>query len=123
MIRDAFKQFIILECDSAQEFQDKLNLAMREHASKHPEVEFNKNKGHSAYISWREEVTIPENARDEYELKGEKYHCCDCPFFVLSQDRRVKYTTCGCDVHSTYYERPACEEFYEKLKRGEIVLD
>ena len=122
MKRETFRQFIILECDSAQEFQEKLNLAMREHATKHPEVEFNKNKGHSAYISWTEEVTIVESIADEFAMKGIRYVCGECPFFELSKDKRVKYTTCGCDVKNTYYERPACESLYEKIKRGEIVL-
>ena len=64
-------------------------------------------------------AAIPETLEEKYELRGEKWHCEDCPYYEKSTDKRVKYTHCQVGDKRAYAKCPACERFYEVLERGE----
>lgn len=70
------------------------------------------------------EVTkeIPENLKDEYELRGEKHHCIECPFYDRPTDGRRKYTHCKLRECLSCGADNCCEEFYDLLASGQIKL-
>ena len=71
----------------------------------------------------RYEVTkaIPETTKDEYELKGMKFHCIECPFYQRPTDGRVRYTHCGFSNSLCRADDYACDQFYEFLDSGTIT--
>lgn len=116
-------QSLIIQGNTAEDFQEKLNKALEEVAMKgyKHELTFNMNAGFCAYIVYDVTYTKAESLADEYELRGETFRCYECPMFRPSADRRVKYTTCGRGVHKCSANDNACEWFYEAMERGEIV--
>lgn len=119
------KQSLIITGSTAGEFQEKLNTALADLAAKgyRHELQFNMSMGLCAYILYEESMEIPESVADEYELKGETYRCYECPMFRPSDDRRVKYTTCGKGKRHISHCSPCCDWFYEELERGAISLN
>lgn len=109
---------------SPEVFDAKLNSLMEEVALKNPSSErfFDASIGHCAYVKWTETIIEPENARDEYSLKGIEYVCGECPFFVLQKDRRIKYSVCN-KGEKVWYEHSACVELYELIKKGDVEID
>ena len=64
---------------------------------------------------------IPETLREEYELRGEKFYCKDCPFMEKPTDGRKRSGGCKYDIQPNAADyTPACEEFYHKHAAGEI---
>lgn len=112
-----------IEERSAKVFDEKLNNLVEEIALCEPDVRrlFEPSIGYIAFVEWKELIIEPEDARDEYKLKGIEYCCGECPFFKLSEDRRVKKAICE-QGEKTYYDRPACAELYERIKKGEVVI-
>ena len=119
------KQSLIVTGNTAEDFQSKLNSALDEVAAKgyQHDLQFNMSYGLCAYIVYEKTTAVAENIVDEYELKGEAYKCYECPMFRPSNDRRVKYTTCGRGERHISHCTPCCEWFYEALERGEIDLN
>lgn len=117
------KQARIIQSATAGGFENELNAALREVAEKGAryELQFNNNAGLCAYIVYEQSVQVPETLADEYELRGEEYRCSECPLFKPSDDKRVKYTTCGHGVRRCEANHYACEYFYEQLEKGGIV--
>ena len=119
------KQSLIITGNTAEEFQSTLNSALAEIADKgyKHDIQFNMAMGLCAYILYEERYEQPENIADEYELRGETYKCYECPMFRPSEDRRVKYTTCGHGERHIYYNCPCCNWFYEQLEGGALTLN
>lgn len=119
------KQSLIITGNTAQDFQERLNSALGDLAAKgyKHELQFNMAMGLCAYILYEEHMEIAESIADEYELKGETYKCYECPMFRPSEDRRVKYTTCGNGNRHIYHNCPCCDWFYEMLEEGAIRLN
>lgn len=86
------------------------------------ELSYDIAKGFISYIVYEENILIPENAADEYELLGEQHNCIECPLFVRPTDGRQKYTECPHNHSFASKDRPCCDDFYEWLKKGEIKL-
>lgn len=118
-------QSIIITGNTAGEFQDRLNKSLDELARKgyKHELQFNMSYGLCAYIIYEERYEEAETIADEYELRGERYKCYECLMYRPSEDKRVKYTTCGKGCRHTYHEMPCCDWFYETLERGGLVLN
>lgn len=117
------KQTKIIQGATAMEFQAELNAALMDVAKmgcKH-ELIFNNNAGLCAYVVYDEWKQIPETLKDEYELKGEEFRCCECPMYKASEDKRIKYTTCKHGVRRCTANDYACDWFYKELERGGIV--
>ena len=123
MIRDEFKEYKTIQTKDPQKFDLLLKEALDPIKLKNPEVTrfYDSEIGHCAYVSWEEKICEPENAKDEFELKGISYCCGECPLFVLQKDRRVKKSICNLG-ESTWYEKSACNELYEMIKEGKIEL-
>lgn len=116
------KQTEVVTGSTAEDFQIKLNRALEEIAktSSKYELQFNMQMGFCAYIVYDVRREYPETIADEYELKGIKYSCSDCPMFRPSEDRRIKYTTCVHGTHRCAANDDACDWFYEELDKGGI---
>ncbi len=117
------KQSRIITGSTADEFQTKLNEALNEVATagyKH-EIQFNMALGFCAFIVFEETRQVPETLAEEYELRGDEYRCSECPMFVLSPDKRVKYTTCKRGCRKISANAWACDWFYKALEDGEVT--
>ncbi len=119
------KQSLIITGSTASDFQDKLNEALAEIAEKgyKHDIQFNMSYGLCAYILYEERKEVPESIADEYELKGMTFKCYECPMFRPSEDKRVKYTTCGHGVRKVGHSDPCCDWFYEQLEGGALELN
>ena len=111
-----FRQETVKEEDPVI-FDKKVNevYARAQEGGKDPVVDFIAGLGLCASIRYFVNQDIPEDAKDEFELRGEKHFCSECPYFELPKDRRVKYVRCGKD-HATTATLEACVIFYEILK-------
>ena len=123
MIDTYKKEFRIVTGSTAAEFQDALNTTMEDLAKdktvQNINFQFNLNAGHCAYVYYDKHVRIAENAEDEFELRGIRFYCCDCPFYKPIEDKRVKYTPCGKGRHRTSANDTACGEFYAAMAKLE----
>lgn len=125
MIRKTVPKFQIIENKNPKQLTEELNSILWD-VAEHDNVDvvtgFDSSIGHYAHIRWMEEVVIPESVADEFHLKGIRYVCGECPFFILQQDRRIKHTVCNKGSRTTY-DHPACECLYEMVKKGEIEIE
>lgn len=117
------KQTVIVQGNSAEDFQDRLNKALSHIAERGVkyELQFNMQLGFCAFVVYEEKIQVAETLADEYELAGEEYRCSECPMYVLSGDKRVKYTTCKHGVRRCTANDYACDWFYEALEKGEVT--
>ena len=77
------------------------------------------NNMYHIYYSYK--IQVAESAREEYELRGERYYCKDCPFFKVSEDKRRKGAGCTRNVDERAVDyTPACNLFYDLYAKGEI---
>lgn len=111
-----FKQETVREEDPVI-FDRKVNevYGRAQKGGKDPVVDFIAGLGLCASIRYFVNEQIPEDAKDEFELRGEVHYCSECPYFELPSDRRVKYVRCMKD-HVTTATLEACVIFYEILK-------
>jgi hypothetical protein len=126
MRRESYQQFAIVAADSAQLLTEQLNAKLKELRFKHPTVTF---EGLIARIQYTENESVPEGLEDEYELRGVRLTCQDCPFYEPiykangELDGRVKYGNCPYTEYGrTYRDRGACETLFSKLNNGEVRL-
>lgn len=126
MKAQSIQQFAIVQSDSAAAFEGELNARIRELSDRNPQVKFD---GLTAYISYRETVSVPETIADEFELKGAGFRCEDCPEFQAllkedgTEDKRLRYGECQyAEYGRTYKDSPACDMLYKLIKSGRIGL-
>lgn len=123
MLYERQKKIRVVEANDAAEFEAEFNAALAELTRWKPEVTMNTQRGtHCAYIMYNEETKVPEDTRDEYELKGIRFICGDCPWFRPSPDRRIKYTTCARGEYRTTYNTAACNALYKAVDSGEVEI-
>ncbi len=117
------KQTIIVQGNSAEDFQTKLNEALNQVAEggRKYDLQFNMQLGFCAFVVYEESIEIPETTADRYELNGEEYRCSECPMYRPSTDKRVKYTVCGHGCRRRSANDYACDWFYEAMERGEVL--
>ena len=122
----SIQQFAIVRSDSASAFEEELNARIMELSDKNPIVKFD---GLTAYISYTEAVKIPEDVYDEYELKGVKFRCEDCPMFepILkedgTEDKRVRYGNCEFSKYGrTMKDAEACDQLFTMIQNGRVGL-
>ena len=126
MISRSYQQFAIVAADSAQQLTDQLNDKLKELRDKSPTVTF---EGMIARIQYTESDRVPETLEDEYELKGVRLTCEDCPFFTPalkgdgSKDLRAKRGGCPFTESKTTDRRTlACEKLFQMLNDGRVKL-
>ena len=121
-----FKQYAIVAGDTTQELAEKLNAKLYELRNKSPDVTFD---GLTARIAYQESEEEPETIAEEYQLRGVRLTCYDCPYFVPtlnldgSENRRAKKGGCPFKEHRlTYKDKAACDRLFEMLNDGRISL-
>jgi len=73
-------------------------------------------------ITYMETKRVPQNIRDEYELRGEYYTCGECPYYEKPTDRRMRHGSCKL-ANRVDPDGPACLHFYRELSLGEITME
>lgn len=123
MIQTTIKKPYIIEETDAKKFNDLVDEFIESKALQKPEavVEYADGK-FIAVIYYEKEVVETETVSDEFKLKGITYVCGECPFYVLSKDKRIKYSECEKGHRRCYYDQPACEELYQLIKEGKVEL-
>lgn len=126
MKRTSFQQYAIVAEDSAQRLTETLNAKLFELRHKHPTVTF---EGLIARISYTETLEECESLSDEYQLKGVRLSCQDCPLFTPirktdgTEDKRVKWGDCpNAHMGRTYRDASACDRLYQMINSGEVRL-
>ncbi len=121
MKRTRATRYVGLEARTAAELGELLTQKSEELKEFCPEVVWNLANGNSAFLVYQEFIEIPENIRDEYELRGEAYTCGDCPFKTPITDGRSRHRwRCARRPGGTDVDCPACVNFYQKLEEGEV---
>ena len=119
------KRTTIIVATTAEEFQDKLNKALAKLDAQRTKytLEFNHSLGFCAYIVSEHQTLIPENVEDEFELIGVRHKCGECPHWVHPTKGNVKYTRCPVvgGIHGK--DSRCCEQFYQELLDGDIVIE
>lgn len=118
MIYKTLDMKICLDAETANEMNQQYEETIRSVGQFHPkgDVFFQDGKWH-AVIRYECEEKEAETRADEYKLKGIEFRCGDCPFFVLANDKRIKYSLCKKGKKVCYSER-ACEFLYEQIEKG-----
>ena len=126
MRRESYQQFAIVAADSAQSLTEQLNAKLFELKGKRPNVTF---EGFIARIEYFEEYSKCEDLIDEYDEKGVRLHCEDCPFFEPMRNkngtinRAAKKGDCPFATYGfTHRDTPACERLFQMLNDGEVRL-
>lgn len=126
MRRKSYQQFAIVAADSAQSLTEQLNAKLVELRDKDPKVTF---EGLIARIEYEEEFNKCEDLIDEYEEKGVRLNCQDCPFFkpLLNKNgtinRAAKRGDCPfAEYGFTHRDAPACERLFLMLNNGEVKI-
>lgn len=112
------KRIRTVQAKSAAEFDDMFNKISDEMTTT---AELKWDGELCVHFIYDEETRIAENVKDEFELRGETYTCCECPHFEKSDDKRVKNHGCRYSKYGAVREcEPACEIFYRELINGMI---
>ena len=126
MISRSYQQFAIVAADSAQQLTDQLNEKLKELRDKGPTVTFERM---IARISYTEREQVPESIAEEYEMRGVRLTCEDCPFFTPaiktdgSEDLRAKWGVCPfAEYKRTTRGSLACDELFQRLNDGRVKL-
>lgn len=128
MRRESYQQFAIVQGDTAQLLTDRLNAKLYELKEKRPTVTF---EGLIARISYTEDTLIKEDLCDEYEEKGVRLTCGQCPLFRPqlnmdgTPDKRAKWGGCSYSplgYGQTKKDSSACNTLFEMLNSGEVKL-
>ena len=77
----------------------------------------------TVHFIYEERIRIPENSRDELQMKGIMLKCKNCPHREVNPDGRKAGHRDFCPfafLQQTKAENPACELFCSEVLRGEI---
>ena len=120
MKRTRVQRFIGVDARSAEELAELLTEKCEELRSESPEIKWFGER-FSAVLVYTEHVEEPENAKDEFELRRETYTCGECPFNWPITDGRSRHRlACKRCKSGIDEDAPACNWFYEQLKKGEV---
>lgn len=129
MKSSVYEQFAIVKEDSAALFTARLNeqiYALREY---NPDVKFSEADPLCAYIKYVEREHTPESISEEYEEKGARFVCEQCPYFSPelkddgTPDKRCKWGNCPhAEFKRTYKTSAACDKLYELIRDGGVKL-
>ena len=124
MNRIKIPEFRTIDEKTAEEFDAALNAALKELAEHEPEIQFvDKFCARLKYFTEENERVITETVRDEFHLEGVYYHCRNCPYLEVPQDRRVKWGKCKyADSGLSHKNHEACEMFYKQVRQNTIEV-
>ena len=122
----SYQQYAIVAADSAHTLTEQLNAKLYELRDKRPTVTF---EGLVARILYEETDKFPESLAEEYEFRGVRLTCSDCPYFVPAVnrdgtiDRRAKWGGCPISEDEKVYKcSAACDELFQMINNGEVRL-
>lgn len=129
MACEKFKQYAIVRSDSAELFEEQLNVRMYELRDSMPDVVFSEN-GHylTAKIEYVKKQPVTPTERDPVK-DGIILKCIDCPYYEPTRkkdgtiDGRTRLG--GCELSEfgkTYSDSDACAVLYRMLGNGGIRL-
>ena len=120
MKEQQIKQIDIVEATDSDQLQQRMNEEMR----KHPDVTgviMPEGNACRAIIQYEITENIPEDEIDKYYLEtGKHYYCGDCPDCIWDPDRRAVTHWCQFHEDRTRLKSFACEEFYLRLRSGDV---
>lgn len=126
MVITVKRQLKVIEGASAAEFEKayqdcQANIQKCDEVKNYTEepTKGDRVMGFSMVVKWESVTKRPENIQEEYELRGEVYYCCDCPYLERVDDRRVKKLSCMLSPFTRLDSR-ACLKFYQDLAKGVI---
>ena len=122
MKRLQIQQIEIVTGETVEIYNERLNKALRDLKGENVKVEFHQTNPMFAYIRYTITEEIAEGLADEYELKGIRCTCRDCPLIQGTDDRRRHYYWCKYKSIINGTDR-ACDEFYRMLIRGDIFRE
>ena len=108
------KRYQCIKADSAEEFEQAVNNVLDEYPDAEMTIDVLVPFLCHAWIKC--ERLIPETKADEYELKGEKHYCIECPYIdrPANSNRNQKKFPCEyADYGITRTNMPCCDKFYE----------
>lgn len=109
------------EASTPEEFDSKFNEISDELIEEGVTPEKPQKDGDMYHIYYTYFDTVPESAKETYELEGHRYYCKDCPFFQLGENRKRRSAGCSREVEPNAVDyTPACEMFYTLLAKGAI---
>lgn len=115
------KVFRTVTEDDQNIFDEKCNEVLK--GMEDAQYHFNEIPGKfSVTIIGQKTITICESISEEYAERGERHYCCECKFFQLPKDKRIKYVNCGHCSGLASAQAPACDFFYEMLEDGADIF-
>lgn len=113
------RKLVGVQAQTAQGFAEAFNREVEKLGTDHYEIVWNLGQGHCCYLIVTISELVPENLKDEYEMRGDVHYCHECPYLAPQRDMRQKYTNCICGRTTTTSE--ACLKFYQEMERGTLV--
>lgn len=122
MNRIKIPKYRTIDEKTAEAFDNALNAATEELAEYEPKVTF-VDKFCARLEFYPKEKVIVESVRDEFALEGICYHCRNCPYLDIPQDRRVKYGSCKYSpTRRRSKDQEACELFYKWVSQNAVEV-
>lgn len=113
-------RYVGLDATNAAELGEMLTRESERLAEYSPDIVWNLQNGHSAFLVYTEVMRTPETLREEYELRGERYTCADCDKKIPNTDGRARCSyRCIRRPKGTDADASACNHFYLDLE-GEL---
>lgn len=121
MRNESYRQVSLIEDESLLELEKKINKRMQELAGCSPELDVDV-KARYAVITYTSCRDIAETIKDEYNKKGVRFSCSQCPFLEIDSDKRKKRYPCShSEVGFSRIDSDACEDFYKWVDEGKII--
>jgi len=125
MRNETVKDFKVISNSNLSNFEKEVKTFINTHKDA-LNMQVNSNTtvdGHFAHIYWEEVRPVPEDIKDEYILRGERYRCENCPHYGANASDNPRHAfSCTRKVYSA--TRRGCEEaclyFYQQLAKGEL---
>lgn len=116
------KQLKILTNSDSTTLQKEVNKFFCKHFQAQTiKTEYAVNNGnYVAFIEYGEKTLVPDNAKDEYTLKGIEFKCGACPYFGANKGASDPFSCTKKQRGTIISTTPCCELFYEELKAERI---
>lgn len=119
-----YQRIEVVSESSASIFQDKLNeLYLKLEGVKFEQTLYNNQNGFTAYVVFEEIEQIAETLEDEYEIKGIKFTCADCPYFEEEGRFDGRCDFCRGRLRRTDKVCNAFWQYMEEKEEGDMYND
>lgn len=114
------KGYRCITAPTPEEFERKVNETLREHPT--ADMQIDTQIPLLCHAWFETEVLKAECKADEYELKGDKHYCIECPYLDRphnSNKRQKRFPCQYADYGLTFTDALACDRFYEWMEKQE----